>query len=70
MTLADLKRVQDLYRDGRTRWDYSELEGCVSNLRRWQDNNADGIITGELNRDLTLVLDWFVDMWEGGHGKP
>lgn len=70
MSLEELKRVQDLYRADRTRWDYSHLEECVSNLRDWQDNNADGTITWDLNRDLTLVLDWFVDMWEGGHGKP
>lgn len=43
-----------------TRWDYSELPGCVENLRAWQ-NESDGVITGKLNRDLTLILDWFLE---------
>jgi hypothetical protein len=41
-------------------WDYSYLPECVENLRAWQDE-SDGVITWELNRDLNLILDWFLE---------
>lgn len=41
-----------------TKWDWSELPGCVERLDAWQ-GESDGVITWELNRDLTLILDWF-----------